>query len=83
MDFVSEALTSGRRIKVLAIDYDFNKEDVDLAYDFGISGQYVTRVLDQAARFRGYPRPYERSKDRNLRAKHWINGGTRTSFNSN
>jgi putative transposase len=23
--------------------------------DFGISGEYVTRVLDRAARFRGYP----------------------------
>ena len=28
---------------------------MDIVVDFGISGQYVTRVLDQAARFRGYP----------------------------
>lgn len=56
MDFVSDALASGRRIKVLAIVDDFSKESVDLAIDFGISGHYVTRVLDQAARFRGYPK---------------------------
>ena len=56
MDFVSDALASGRRIKVLTIVDDFSKESVDLAVDFGISGQYVTRVLDQAARFRGYPK---------------------------
>ena len=27
-----------------------------MAVDFGISGQYVTRLLDEAAQFRGYPR---------------------------
>ena len=53
MDFVSDSLASGRRIKVLTIIDDFSKESVNLAIDFGISGHYVTRVLDQAARFRG------------------------------
>ena len=33
---------------------DFSHESVDIVVDFGISGQYVTRVLDQAALFRGY-----------------------------
>lgn len=56
MDFVSDALANGRRIKVLTIVDDFSKEAVDLVADFGISGNYVTRVLDQAARFRGYPK---------------------------
>ena len=56
MDFVSDALASGRRINVLTIVDDFSKESVNLAVDFGISGHYVTRVLDQAARFRGYPK---------------------------
>lgn len=56
MDFVSDALANGRRIKVLTIVDDFSKEAIDLAVDFGISGHYVTRVLDQVARFRGYPK---------------------------
>jgi len=44
MDFVSDALANGRRIKVLTIVDDFSKEAIDLAVDFGISGHYVTRV---------------------------------------
>jgi putative transposase len=32
---------------------DFNTERVKIVVDFGISGQYVTRVLDRAALFRG------------------------------
>ena len=46
MDFVSDALANGRRIKVLTIVDDFSKEAIDLVADFGISGHYVTRVLD-------------------------------------
>jgi len=56
MDFVMDALSHGRRIKILTIVDDCTKEAIDLAVDFGISGNYVTRVLDQAARFRGYPK---------------------------
>jgi len=54
MDFVSDSLSSGRRIKCLTIADDFSHECVDIAVDYGISGQYVTRLLDQAAIFRGY-----------------------------
>ncbi len=32
-----------------------NHKRVDIAVDFGIGGEYVTRLLEQAARFRGYP----------------------------
>jgi putative transposase len=56
MDFVMDALFNGRRIKILAIVDDCTRELVDLVVDFGISGRYVTRILDQAARFRGYPK---------------------------
>lgn len=56
MDFVMDALANGRRIKILTIVDDCTKELVDLVADFGISGHYVTRILDQAARFRGYPK---------------------------
>ena len=37
------------------MDADFSHECVDIAVDYGISGQYVTRLLDQVAAFRGYP----------------------------
>jgi putative transposase len=55
MDFVSDSLSNGRRIKCLTVADDFSHECIDIAVDFGISGQYVTRLLDQAAIFRGYP----------------------------
>ncbi len=55
MDFVSDSLANGRRIKCLTVADDFSHECVEIAVDFGLSGLYVTRLLDQAASFRGYP----------------------------
>jgi len=56
MDFVMDALANGRRIKCLTVVDDFSRECVDIAVDHGIGGEYVVRLLDQAAQFRGYPR---------------------------
>lgn len=56
MDFVSDALAHGRRLKCLTVVDDFTRECVDITVDHGISGAYVARILDQAARFRGYPK---------------------------
>lgn len=55
MDFGSDVLANGRRIKVLTVVDDFSKECIALVADHGISGHYVVRMLEQAARFRGYP----------------------------
>ena len=55
MDFVSDSLSNGRRLKYLTVADDFSHECVDIAVDFGISGENVTRLLDRAAVFRGYP----------------------------
>ena len=38
MDFVMDALSHGRRIKILTIDDDCTKETIDLVVDLGISG---------------------------------------------
>jgi len=67
MDFVSDSLSSGRRLKCLTVVDDFSKESVEIAVDYGISGQYVTRVLDQVARFRGYPAAVRTDNVRNAR----------------
>ena len=56
MDFVSDSLAGGRRLKYLTVTDDFTHESVDIAVDFGISGQYVTRVLNRAPLFRRYPK---------------------------
>jgi len=55
MDFVSDSLVNGRRLKCLTVADDFSHECIDIPVDYGIGGQYVTRILDQAALFRGYP----------------------------
>jgi len=55
MDFVSDSLVNGRRLKCLTVADDFSHECVDIATDYGIGGHYVTRLLDRAALFRGYP----------------------------
>ena len=35
---------------------DFTRECLDIAVDIGISGEYVSRVLDHIAQFRGLPK---------------------------
>ena len=49
------SLSNGRRIKCLSVADGFSHECLDIAVDYGISGQFVTRLLDQAAIFRSYP----------------------------
>ena len=56
MDFVMDALDSGRRLKCLTLVDDFTKEAIEIVLDHSIPGLYVTRVLDQLGRFRGLPR---------------------------
>ncbi|MCF7697656.1 DDE-type integrase/transposase/recombinase, partial [Mycetohabitans sp. B2] len=56
IDFVMDALSNGRRLKCLTIVDDFTKEAVDIMVDYGMCGLYVARVLERAARFRGYPK---------------------------
>lgn len=56
MDFVMDALSSGRRLKCLTLVDDFTKEALQLVLDHSISGEYVTRALEQVVRSRGAPR---------------------------
>ncbi|HDL8434484.1 IS3 family transposase [Yersinia enterocolitica] len=55
MDFVMDALATGRRIKCLTCVDDFTKECLTVTVAFGISGVQVTRILDSIALFRDYP----------------------------
>ena len=43
MDFVSDSLANARRIKCLTVADDLSHEYVDIAVDWGISGDYVTQ----------------------------------------
>jgi len=55
IDFVMDSLANGRKLKCLTIADDKTHECIDIAVDHGIGGLYVTRILEQAARFRGFP----------------------------
>lgn len=56
MGFVMDALSDGRRLKMLTIVDDFTKEAVDIVVDRSICGAYVSRALERAATFRGLPK---------------------------
>lgn len=48
MDFVSDQLANGRRLRVLSVVDDFTRECVLQVVDFSISGERVSRALDQS-----------------------------------
>ena len=55
LDFVSDALTCGRRFRIFAVVDDFSRECVRLIADTSISGARVARELDMAITERGVP----------------------------
>ena len=55
LDFVSDALNSGRRFRVLAVVDDFTRECIALVIDTSLSGLRVGRDLDRIAELRGHP----------------------------
>ena len=56
LDFVSDQLSSGRRIRVLNIVDDYSRKCVGQLVDTSISGARVTRFLDQIVGERGLPK---------------------------
>ncbi len=55
LDFVSDAFTDGRRFRILTVVDDFTRENLALIADTSLSGQRVTRELDQVIADRGMP----------------------------
>ena len=55
MDFVHDTFDNGRRLRMLNIADDFSRQCVRIEVDTSISGERVTRCLDQAAEFYGLP----------------------------
>lgn len=56
MDFMSDGLTRGRRIKFLNIVDDFTRECLAIEVGFSISGYHVSEVLDRIALTRTLPK---------------------------
>ena len=55
MDFVSDALSSGRKIRTLTIVDDYSRKCHRLEVDTSIGGQRVVRVLNEIAQGEGLP----------------------------
>lgn len=55
LDFVSDTLVSGRRIRILAVVDDFTRECLALVVDTSLSGARVARELDAIIAVRGVP----------------------------
>jgi len=56
MDFVSDTLTDGRRVRILGVVDDFSRECLCLVADTSLSGARVVRELDTISARRGVPR---------------------------
>lgn len=55
LDFMSDALVSGRKLRVLTVVDEFTKESPLLAVEHSISGEYVVRALEQISATHGKP----------------------------
>jgi len=55
IDFVSDRLWTGRRLKMLTMVDDFSRECPRIEVDFSIGGERVCRILDEVFGLRGYP----------------------------
>ncbi len=55
MDFISDGLCDGRRLRCLAIVDDFSRECLVLEVDTSITGRRVVAVLERLADLRGLP----------------------------
>jgi putative transposase len=55
LDFVSVALSDGRKFRLLSVIDDFSRECLATVADNALSGERVTRELDRIASVRDYP----------------------------
>jgi putative transposase len=55
LDFMSDALINGRRIRTANVIDDCNREALGILISFSLTSKRITRWLDQLAASRGYP----------------------------
>ena len=55
LDFASDVLADGRRIRILVVVDDFSRECLGLVIDSSLSGRRVARELDRLIELRGRP----------------------------
>jgi len=55
MDFVSDQLADGRKLRMLTVVDDFSRQSLAIEVDTSLSGQRVCRVLDRLVMEHGHP----------------------------
>jgi putative transposase len=55
MDFMHDSLTNGRKVRILNIIDDYNREALAVEADYSHSGYTVVRAIEQIIEFRGKP----------------------------
>lgn len=56
IDFMHDALASGRSFRTFNVLDDYNREGLGIEVDFGLPSGRITRVLDQIIEWRGKPK---------------------------
>jgi putative transposase len=72
LDFVHDALASGRSVRVLSVVDTFTRECLALETDTSFSSQRVTRVLEQVIARRGTPKALRMDNGPELTSRHFL-----------
>jgi putative transposase len=72
LDFVSDALATGRGIRVLTVVDAFTRECLTLETDTSLSSQRVTRALEQIIERRGQPQTIKCDNGPELTSRHFL-----------
>jgi putative transposase len=72
LDFVHDALGTGRSVRVLSVVDNFTRECLALEVDSGFASQRVTRVLDSVIAQRGAPKALRMDYGPELTSRHFL-----------
>ena len=72
LDFISDALATGRKLRVLSVVDRFTRECVALEADTSFASRRVTRVLDDVIRKRGRPQRIRCDNGPELTSRHFL-----------
>ena len=82
MDFVSDALFDGRRLRALTVVDAFTREALAIDVDQGIKGEQVVEAMARIAMIRGAPKTIRVDNGLDLSRKLWTAGRARTALRS-
>jgi putative transposase len=72
LDFVHDALASGRSVRVLSVVDNFTRECLTLETDTSFASQRVTRILETAIASRGAPKALRMDNGPELTSRHFL-----------